>query len=265
MIPVLWQFTTSHYNEKARWALDFKGVAHVRHTVLPGMHVWPIRRLTGQTAVPVLVLGGRAIHDSTRIIAALEAAYPDPPLYPAGEAARRHALELEELFDEELGPHVRRVIFHYLLPQPSTIPAAFAQENGPLARAALRASFPLLRAVMRRTLRIDEAGAELGRRKIRTALDRIARELGPSDYLVGDRFSVADLTAAALLSPLVEPPEFPYRLYDHVPESMAQFRESVASHPAFGWVLETYRRHRGQSAAIERDRAKAEASVETPR
>ena len=28
--PVLWHFTVSHYNEKARWALDFKRVRHLR-------------------------------------------------------------------------------------------------------------------------------------------------------------------------------------------------------------------------------------------
>jgi glutathione S-transferase len=31
------------------------------------------------------------------------------------------------------------------------------------------------------------------------ALDRISRELQPSGYLVGEAFSVADLTAAAML------------------------------------------------------------------
>jgi len=102
--PVLWQFTASHYNEKARWALDWKGVAHVRRSLLPGPHALKIRRMTGQTAVPVLVLDGRAIHDSTRIIEALEQAYPDPPLYPREPAERRRALDLEEFFDVELGP-----------------------------------------------------------------------------------------------------------------------------------------------------------------
>lgn len=32
----------------------------------------------------------------------------------------------------------------------------------------------------------------------------------PSGYLVGSKFSVADLTLAALIAPLVAPPEFPY-------------------------------------------------------
>ena len=28
--PVLWHFPISHYNEKARWALDWKRIPHVR-------------------------------------------------------------------------------------------------------------------------------------------------------------------------------------------------------------------------------------------
>src|SRR6185369_14807829 len=87
-LPVLWHFTVSHFNEKARWALDFKRLPHVRHALLPGLHFARVLRLTGQTAVPVLVLDGQAIHDSTRIIAALEHARPEPPLYPVQESDR---------------------------------------------------------------------------------------------------------------------------------------------------------------------------------
>jgi hypothetical protein len=32
--PVLWQFRLSHYNEKARWALDYKGIPHERRSLL---------------------------------------------------------------------------------------------------------------------------------------------------------------------------------------------------------------------------------------
>jgi glutathione S-transferase len=55
---VLHQFVASHYNEKARWALDWKGVAHRRITYFPGPHALAMRRLSGQTATPVLVEGG---------------------------------------------------------------------------------------------------------------------------------------------------------------------------------------------------------------
>ena len=63
----------------------------------------------------------------------------------------------------------------------------------------------------------------------------------------GEGFTVADLTAAALLYPLVWPPEFQYELPDMPrPEAL----ESVGDHPALGWISETWRRHRGASAAI---------------
>src|SRR5229473_725889 len=75
--PVLWHFTFSHFNEKARWALDYKGIRHVRHPLVPGFHASTVRRMTGQTAMPVLQMNGRTIHDSTRIIAALEEASPE--------------------------------------------------------------------------------------------------------------------------------------------------------------------------------------------
>ena len=36
--PVLYHLKVSHYNEKARWALDYKGVPHVRRAAIPGRH-----------------------------------------------------------------------------------------------------------------------------------------------------------------------------------------------------------------------------------
>src|SRR5580765_6079756 len=115
-VPVLWQFRFSHFNEKARWALDWKRVPHTRSSLLPGWHFPQILWMTGQKALPALVLGGKPIADSTRIIATLETYRPDPRLYPSDEADRRRALELEDFFDEQLGPHIRRAFFHVLLP-----------------------------------------------------------------------------------------------------------------------------------------------------
>jgi hypothetical protein len=37
--PILWQIDVSHYSEKARWALDYKGVDAARGSPLPGVHM----------------------------------------------------------------------------------------------------------------------------------------------------------------------------------------------------------------------------------
>jgi hypothetical protein len=109
--PVLWHLEISHYNEKVRWALDYKGVAHVRRAVTPGLQELTARRLRAGRTTPVLELNGRAIGDSTRIIEEIERRWPEPPLYPADPEERSRALDLEDYFDEECGPDLRRVVF----------------------------------------------------------------------------------------------------------------------------------------------------------
>lgn len=245
-LPVLWQFKYSHYNEKARWALDFKKIPHVRRSLLPGAHVPRVLWMTGQKAVPVLVLNGKTIADSTRIIEALERWRPDPPLYPRDPQARERALALEEFFDEELGPHIRRAWFFEVMPDADYTVAQIAIGWGAPTRRVYRALYPVIGTIMKMDMKINAAGAQVGRQKVQAALDRIAAELQPSGYLVGDAFSIADLTAAALLFPLLMPPEFPYPLITP-PASAANYRASVAGHPAIQWASDIYRRHRGPS------------------
>jgi glutathione S-transferase len=246
--PVLWHFPVSHFNEKARWALDFKRVPHVRR-VLVFSYLPRALWATGQGSLPILWIHGRAIADSTRIIEELERRHPDPPLYPADPALRRRALELEDFFDEQLGHALRTAILAPLFAHdPDGAVAALTTGMGEGARRGIRAVFPLFRALYKARHKINAATIEVAPTKVRSGLDRLAAEIQPSGYLAGDRFSVADLTAAALFSPLVQPPEFPYPPRAPMPRSLAEFRSAVADHPAFQWVLEMYRRHRGVSA-----------------
>jgi len=247
--PVLWQFRASHFNEKVRWALDWKGLPHVRRTLLPGWHIPRVLWMTGQKSVPVLVVDGKAVADSTRIIEKLESLRPDPPLYPSDPAERRRALALEEFMDEEVGPHVRRAFFFETLDESAFIVSIFGSDQGAIARGVYRALFPLTRMAMRLDMGITPEGAERSRAKVLAALDRIEAEMRPSGYLVGDSFSVADLAAAALLSPLVWPDNYGYPM-PSMPSRVASWRAPLAFRPAFRWAAEMYRRHRSPSAAL---------------
>src|SRR5687768_18176343 len=86
--PVLWHLEISHYNEKARWALDYKGIEHVRRAVTPGLQELTARRLRAGRTTPILETQGRAIGDSTKIIEEIERRWPEPPLYPADPTER---------------------------------------------------------------------------------------------------------------------------------------------------------------------------------
>jgi glutathione S-transferase len=246
--PTLWHIEISHFSEKARWAPDYKGVDHERRAPTPGAHmavaVWLTRGR--HKTFPLLQLDGRAIGDSSAIIAALEERYADPPLYPDDPGERRRALELEEFFDEELGPHPRLLAFHEATKDPAIVerftvdllPGRLA-EIGPVRAGAVRffSTFTGLRYGVK-----SDRRAEIARAKIVAAFDRLESELGSDDYLVGDRFTVADLTAASLLYPVVQPPEGPS--LPPVPEGFERFRAPLKERPGYGWVEQTFRKHR---------------------
>lgn len=253
----LWHIRISHYSEKVRWALDLKSVPHERHAPPPPAHMavslWLSRGRT--LTFPVLELEGRRIPDSTAIIAALEERFPDPALYPADPDERRRALELEEWFDEQLGPHIRRFVFHEarrdrerfaeMAAQAVPVPPLFRRPSAAVARAFTAVRFGAAS---------DEA-AEASRVKVVEAFDRLEAELGEGEYLVGDTFTIADLTAAALLYPLVLPDEGPLSI-EPLPEELARFRRPLEARRGFQWVRETFRRHRHRSGA----RADAQAA-----
>ncbi len=258
VVPVLWQVQVSHYVEKVRWGLDHKRVPHIRRSLLPGLHAVKTKRLTGDTSTtPVLTIDGRSIGDSTRIIAAVEQRWPQPPLYPEDPEQRRRALELEEFFDEELGPHIRRAFYQELLPNSALVAPLFTSGRPVATRAVLRAGFPALRVAMRRRFQISAESAAHSRAKMVAAVDRLEREISPSGYLVGDSFTVADLTAAALFYPVARPPQFPYAIVadDDLPASWREFVDSLAHRPGGRWVADIYRLHRGHSAEQPREAA----------
>jgi glutathione S-transferase len=247
----LWHIPISHYSEKARWALDHKRVPHTRRAMLGGLHpptTLVLTRGRHQTA-PVLVLDGDAIGDSTAIIAALEERFPDPPLYPADAGERRRALALEDWFDEELGPSIRRLVFHEL----TSDPASLAETTTTLVPYARPQTLGVAGRAMRVALHQRFAIADPARRrraesKLAAALDRLEAELDGRDHLCGGALSVADVTAASLFYPLALPPEGPW-VPAAVPPAWRERMAAVADRPGIRWVLDTYARHRRPAAS----------------
>jgi glutathione S-transferase len=248
-LPLLWHIPLSHFSEKARWALDYKGIAHRRET-LGADYLIRAWRATDQGKLPILWLEGQAISDSTRIIEALEQRWPEPPLYPHDDAARRQALALEEDLDETLGPALRAACITPLFHHDPELALRLLMTGMPDNYRRLR---PLLRLFpayyrMRHKIRADRLEAD--RAAVAAALDRVEQQRQGRDYLVGDTFSIADLSAAALLSPLLQPPEIQYPAQIQWPPYLSDYREALLRHPAAQWAAGIYRRHRGVSAEV---------------
>lgn len=244
------QFRYSHYNEKARWALDFKGLPHRRTSLLPGPHMGKVKKLTGQTSTPVLRLGGRYVAGSAAIIAALEQAHPEPALYPADAGERTRALELQDWLDGDLGPYIRRALFSMIVDEASYMCGMFGEGQPWAQRSFYRAAYPLAKGLIRKGNGVtSQAAIDEAFTRTTEVFDTLAGMVGSSGYLVGDRFTVADLTAAALSAAAFDPPDCDMSRPKPMPRTMLDWLDRWRGHPWGDHVLRLYRDHRSRRDA----------------
>jgi glutathione S-transferase len=196
----------SHYCEKARWALDRVGARYREEPHLPLFHfLATVRPGRKSRTVPILVTPHGELTDSTDILRHLDGWVTEKErLYP--EASRAEVEELEELFDSELGPATRRWGYCWLLDHPPAFRAMF-DGGGPRAeRVAFRAAEPLIKRAMRQAFKVSERAKGRSLERIQSIFAQVdARLSGGKKFLVGDRFTAADLTLASLAAPALGP------------------------------------------------------------
>ena len=201
--------------------------------------------------VPVLTIDGRSIGDSTAVIAELEARFPEPRLYPDDPDERHRALELEEWFDEQLGPYIRRWAYHEILSDPEAV-VELAYKQVPTARpSTIGFTTRVLKFFLDARFGVrSEEKARRAEEKVMQALDRLEEELEGREFLCGDAFSVADLTAASLFYPLALPPEGPWTPR-RIPPAWEERTGALRDRPGCRWIAQTYARHRLSGARSE--------------
>jgi glutathione S-transferase len=247
-LPTLVTITLSHFCEKARWGLERAGIAYREEPHAPGFHALAVRRAGGKRSTPILVTGDGILGDSTDILRwANDHARKGCELYPDDPAARAEVLALEERFDEDLGPHVRRAIYFEMLPvRRLTLP--LMTHGVPRAeRVLLPLFYGTLRKAMRSSMRIDAAGAKRSTEQLMDVIDDVGRRLADGRrYLAGDRFGAADITFAALAAPAVCPSGYgvPLPRVEDLPPGAAALVRAVRDTPAGAYCLRMYRDER---------------------
>lgn len=219
----LLQFSTSHYCRKVRLALGLKGLAYGVENLTPGLHRLRLGPLTGGlTTVPVLLpeRDGEpiAIADSSRIVAYLDRLQPEPRLVPIEGARSREALQIEDWLDESIGTAVRFVYYDYRAGAGRDLDPSLASQ--------------VVIQIVRRQYGIRGAAVDLARDRLDLALAWLKpRWENASQWLTaGPDPTIADLTAAALLSPLARLPEYhdahPW-LFERIAEIHQRCREPL--------------------------------------
>ena len=240
----LLEFPHSHYCEKARWALDYKGIPFQAVAIMPGFHMITVRKYAPHTSVPVLLNGNEVVQGSNEIITYLEQQYPLHPLTPTDADQLQTCLEIEHSMDERLGENIRRILYYGLLAYPDYIRHCFTHPMPGLKQVIFRLFYPILRSKIYQTYVISAAKVEQARRTFDAAMGEIEKKIIRRQYLVGEQFTRADLSVASMLSLLVMPPEhpFPWRAFPDL--QTRTFCDDYQDHPVSDWVRKIYRDHR---------------------
>jgi glutathione S-transferase len=240
----------SHYSEKARWALDFLGLDYTEDAWMPMLHLLATLPVGGRS-VPVLVDGGKVIPDSTEILLHLDARGPaGRRLFPEDPAERAAALDIEDFCDRRVGTASRSWVYSEMLVDPWGMGQRLGRGRPPLQKALLPLAMTLARRGISRAYKVKPGHPEEWEKKLRAAFDEVGQRLAASTgrYLVGDRFSAADLTFAALAAPALFPPGHPGMKAspDELPARPRAVIEDLRETPAGRHALFLYREHRGR-------------------
>lgn len=207
----LYQFELSHYCEKVRLMLDFKGLPYQKREITPGVGQVEVFQLSGQRQVPVLKDGQEVIADSTAIARYLEERYPEPAMIPADPQPRALCLLMEEWADESIGVKSRRVAFGALSQYPE-FRTAMLPNNTPDVFKRLVENVPSdIFNAFGMGVGAGPAGVRAAREAIEQDLDNLSVLLSDRPYLVGDQPTLADFAVAGLTMYLQIPEDLTWK------------------------------------------------------
>lgn len=241
----------SHFCEKARWALDRAKVPYAEEGHAPILH-WRATAPLRTRTVPVLITPGAVLQSSSEIVRWADArCLPGEHLFPNEVAARREVEELEAHFDAKLGPAARRWAYFHLLPDRARALDVLGTGIPSSERRLLTEGWPLIRRAMQRGMGVTAEGAARSLERLRAIFAEVSARLSDGrSFLVGDRFSVADLTFVSLALPVLAPHQFPWippleTLAPAMRAEMQAFRATAAGQ----FALRVYREERGRAVS----------------
>jgi glutathione S-transferase len=197
----------SPFVRKVRVVLAEKGLAHEHEPLTPFGPNPEYRKLHPLGKIPTLTDGDKVIPDSSAIVVYLEKLAPNPPLVSADAYAAARTVWYEEYADTAL---VQAVVPYF----------------------QQRVLFPLFMKRPGDEAAVEKAAAEA----IPPVFSYLEGQLADADYLVGNRFSLADISTA---SPFVNYQHGGGTIDSAKYPRLASYVERIHSRPSFkGFIAE---------------------------
>jgi glutathione S-transferase len=234
----------SHYCEKARWALERGRIPYREERHVQGPSRIYSKRAGGCGTTPVLVTDdGRSLTESEDIIA-----FADPSLRQDDPEVRT----ITRWLDENLGKPDRRLIYAHMLPHRDLL-MSFNNCGVPAWEAAtFKAIWAAVHPWANRQLGLAPGTKERDEALTLHAFDAVAEWLSDGrPYIMGDAFTAADLTFAALSAPVTAPPGYGTELpaATELPAETVAMVGRFREHPAGQFALRMYALHRAEPPA----------------
>lgn len=240
MKPILHEFGVSHFCEKARWALEHLGVDYQSRVWLPGMHIRAMKDIAPRSTVPVLVDGDTVVQGSDLIIDHAHVGRAGPGLNPSDMDAAR---EDEAWMGRDLGETIRCLAYTDLVNDPKGLVAMWKQRGPWWSPVFLRVGFRQVRKILKK-MYVDKPRLQDSRPRLEAAISTLDARYAAAPYLADGRFTRLDLTVAALLAPLVRPPEHPLHWPDRRLPILDAIFEAHRDGPTLQRALSLYADHR---------------------
>jgi glutathione S-transferase len=238
----LYQFPISHYCEKVRWALDYKQLSYQTINLVPGLHSKATKKLGVRSSVPIIQHDDKAIAGSNHILDYLESLTTNGQLNLGDELMNKEIANWESVLDSSAGINVRLVAYHILLEHPNIVKPFFTHQGPWYGPLFVFFAYEKLRKTMRKLMNINQQAFESGKQALHHNLDKLSEHYNQNNYLVGDRFTRADLTAAALFAPLVMPSGYGLNWPKDVPQDFQELQSEFAD--KLTWVEPLYQKYR---------------------
>ena len=246
----LYAFAISHYSEKARWALDHKGIDYEYKALVPGPHILTTKRLKlAKTSVPILQDSGGVIQGSSEIITHLDQLYPTRSLTPTHPDLFREATEWECSLDQQVGDDLRRILYASLLKHPSILISLWTQgASAAWVKPVMRLGYPMLAHKVRRLYKITPERVSSSIASFDAIMARLEARLASHPFLIGDQLTRVDIPAAALLAPIIQPVQHPFTWSTSFPQELIETFSVYHNTSTWQWVERLYAERRTQLA-----------------